>query len=81
MLFYAIIKTFSYLVTFLIGLLPSAPSTELIFSGFLTILNIGIQLFGVTTFSVVVSNIAYWSIFQMGWAGITWLINKIPGVN
>jgi len=81
MLFNAVIKTFSCLITFLIVLLPSTPSTELAFSGFLTILNIGIELFGVTTFSVIISNIACWSIFHMGWAIFMWLINKIPGIN
>ena len=81
MLFFAVVKAFSYLITFLIGLLPSTPVTELAFGGFLSILNIGINLFGANTFSVVIANISYWSIFHIAWAGIYWVYNKIPGVN
>lgn len=69
------------IIIYFISLVPAVPSTEYMLGGFLNILGIGINLFGRTTFSVIITNIVLWGGIHLAWAIIEWIYIKIPGVN
>ena len=72
---------FRMLINFLISLLPSTPSVEVVITGFSSIMGHAISLFGVDVFGLVITNITLWSVINVGWAVIEWVYRKIPGVS
>ena len=81
MIFTTLLACFTSLINLIINILPNTPTTEVALQGFLGLINTGVNLFGLTTFTIIISNIVFWSIFHITWAIIEWIYIKIPGVN
>lgn len=85
MLIALIMKPFFIFVNFLIATIGGFfGDYQFINSGFEVILDIlgyGVYFFGASTFTFVISSIAFWFTVDIAWAVIEWLYVKIPGVN
>lgn len=69
------------LVEFIINLLPDGYVFPSYISSTVQLLKIPLSIFPLDLWIIIISNVSFWYIAQLSWAGIEWVYRKIPGVN
>ena len=79
MIFSGLTNIFFSFIKVILSFLPSSMGGPTVH--FFSILGSAIDFFGAGTFTLVISNIVFWSTAHLVWAIIEWIYIKIPGVN
>lgn len=79
MIFSGLTTLFFSFIRVLLGMFPTALAVPTV--TFFDVLGTGINFFGPGLFTLIISNVVFWSTAHLVWSIIEWIYIKIPGVN